>query len=67
MATTIADLLGSGESIGGKLVRFISFCNVFTGAVRCQEEDGQIVAHGCDLFGPCNVRGPAWGFKLIGE
>ena len=62
---TIADLVKSGDPIDGKLVRFVAWCNVFTGAVKRGEADGQIVAHGCDTFGPCNVRGPAHGFELI--
>jgi len=65
MATTIADLLANGEEIEGKLVQFFTFFNKFTGSIKYQESDGQIVACGCDLFGPCNVRGPAWGFEII--
>jgi hypothetical protein len=65
MATTIADLVESKQPIQGVLVVFYTYFNKFTGSVRRLDAEGLVVAHGCDIFGPCNVKGPARGFELL--
>ena len=61
---TIADSIKEGLAIRGVKVRFVMWCNVFTGKVSHQREDGLIVAEGRDLFGKMRVRGAAWNFEV---
>jgi hypothetical protein len=61
---TIAGHIRDGLTIRGSKVRFVSMFNVFHGEVSHQNEYGEIIAVGRDLFGPKKIKGPAWNFEL---
>ena len=61
---TIAGHIRDCLAIRGVKVRFVSWVNVFHGEVSHENEHGEIIAIGKDLFGPIKIKGPAWAFEL---